>query len=55
MNPHLVYIITQQRITEFHSSARLRRLSGSLRRYMMARFAGANERVAPIAEGGQLR
>jgi hypothetical protein len=55
MNPHLVYIITQRRIAEFHSSARLRRLSGSLRRYMAAPFAGATECVAPIAEGGQLR
>ena len=55
MNPQLVYVITQQRIAEFHSAARLRRLSGSLRRYMTARFAGATERVASIAEGGQLR
>lgn len=55
MNPQLVYVITKQRIAEFHREARVRRLSGSLRRDVMDRFAGATECVAPIAEGGQLR
>ncbi len=55
MNPQLVYIITQQHIVEFHRAARLRRLSGSLRRYMTDRCAGATNCAAPMAEGGQLR
>jgi hypothetical protein len=55
MNPQLVYIITEQRIAEFHRAARLRRLSGSLRRYVIDRFAGATDAAASIAEGGQLR
>jgi hypothetical protein len=55
LNPQLVRIITQQRIAEFHRAARLRRLSGSLRRYVMDRCAGATDCAASMGEGGQLR
>lgn len=51
MNPQLVNIITKQRIAEFHLAARLRRLSGSLRRDVTNRFAGATGCAASTAEG----
>lgn len=55
MNPQLVYIITKQRIAEFHRESRVRRLSVSLHCDVTDRFAGATDAAASMAEGGQPR
>lgn len=55
MNPQLVYMITQQRISEYHRAARRYRPSGDLRRSVRDHLARATDSAASNAEGRESR
>lgn len=55
MNPQLAFAITQKRHAELVRPPRIRRPSGSLRRYVTGRFAGATRYTVSLGEGGQLQ